>query len=59
VKSGLQGISSNLFVETKHFVGGDVNVILTRQTCDQSSTKGQREANAEHYKITFSSEFAI
>jgi len=52
VDSSLQGISSNLFfVETKRFVGSNVKVILTRQTCDQHSGSSmvagsKRRANA-------------
>jgi len=39
-----------VLVETKQFVGSDVNVILTRQTCGQRSSMTaacQPEANTE------------
>jgi len=43
VESSLQRISSNFFVmETKRFVGSTVNVMLTRQTCGQQSSKAAK-----------------
>ena len=49
-------------VETKQFVGDNVNVILTRQICGQRSSMSAaclRHANAEHYHFIFACESAI
>jgi len=46
-------------VETKRFVGSTVNVIFTRQTYGQRSSRpGLRKANTERWEIIFPGEFA-
>jgi hypothetical protein len=45
-------------VETKRFVGSFVHVILTRQTCGQSSSRAA-ESKRQALGNYFSSEFAI
>ena len=57
--SSLQRISSEICVlETKRFVGSFVHVILTRQTCGQSSSRAA-ESKRRALGNYFSSEFAI
>ena len=45
----------NIGVKTKRFIGGDVNVILTRQTCGQRSSRAVLERSIEfvHTKLVY------
>jgi len=53
VESSLQRISSIFVVETKRFVGSSLNVILTRQTCGQRSSRAAEKQTPSARNLFF------